>query len=132
MYSTVAYFCHHLLKNHIDLADPRVISTDLYVDLLDHVMSVSRISRTVRWHVYVLRLIFELISQQKYLTNRSTIPTSQQCSKSENSCCIKIFLRTTLSTCIANLNYTHTPSPPHQKWKGPSQCDGAINSTFYT
>ena len=32
----VAYFCHHLSDNYVDLSDNYVDLSDLYVDLSDH------------------------------------------------------------------------------------------------
>ena len=32
----VAYFCHHLSDNYVDLSDIYVDLSDLYVDLSDH------------------------------------------------------------------------------------------------
>ena len=37
----VAYFCHHLSDNYVDLSDNYVDLSDLYVDLSDHYADLS-------------------------------------------------------------------------------------------
>ena len=37
----VAYFCHHLSDNYVDLADLYVVLSDLYVDLLRYYVDLS-------------------------------------------------------------------------------------------
>ena len=37
----VAYFCHHLSDNYVDLSDNYVDLSDLYVDLSDHYVDLS-------------------------------------------------------------------------------------------
>ena len=39
----VAYFCHHLSDNYVDLSDLYVILSDLYVDLSDLYVDLSLI-----------------------------------------------------------------------------------------
>ena len=39
----VAYFCHHLSDNYVDLSDLYVVLSDLYVDLLDIYVDLSLI-----------------------------------------------------------------------------------------
>ena len=39
----VAYFCHHLSYNYVDLSDLNAILSDLYVDLSDLYVEFSRI-----------------------------------------------------------------------------------------
>ena len=42
-YNMVAYFCHHLSDNYIDLSDLYVVLSDLYVDLSDLYVDFSLI-----------------------------------------------------------------------------------------
>ena len=37
----VAYFCHHLSDNYVDLSDNYVDLSDLYIDLSDHYVDLS-------------------------------------------------------------------------------------------
>ena len=37
----VAYFCHHLSDDYVDLSDLYVVLSDLYVDLSDHYVDLS-------------------------------------------------------------------------------------------
>ena len=37
----VAYFCHHLSDNYVDLSDNNVDLSDLYDDLSDHYVDLS-------------------------------------------------------------------------------------------
>ena len=39
----VAYFCHHLSDNYVDLSDLYVVLSDLYVDLSDPYVDLSLI-----------------------------------------------------------------------------------------
>ena len=39
--SLVAYFCHHLSDNYVDLSDVYVVLSDLYVDLSDLYVDLS-------------------------------------------------------------------------------------------
>ena len=39
----MAYFCHHLSDNYVDLSDLYVVFSDLYVDLLDLYVDLSLI-----------------------------------------------------------------------------------------
>ena len=39
----VAYFCHHLSDNYVDLSDLYVVMSDLYVDLSDLYVDLSLI-----------------------------------------------------------------------------------------
>ena len=39
----VAYFCHHLSDNYVDLSDLYVVLSDLYVDLSDLYVDLSLI-----------------------------------------------------------------------------------------
>ena len=41
--SMVAYFCHHLSDNYVDLSDLYVVLSDLYVDLQDLSVELSLI-----------------------------------------------------------------------------------------
>ena len=41
--SMVAYFCHHLSDNYVDLSDLFVVLSDPYVDLSDHYVDLSLI-----------------------------------------------------------------------------------------
>ena len=40
-YLMVAYFCHQLSDNYVDLSDNYVDLSDLYVDLSDHYVDLS-------------------------------------------------------------------------------------------
>ena len=42
-YAMVAYFCHHLSDNYVDLSDNHVDLSDLYVDLSDLYVDLSLI-----------------------------------------------------------------------------------------
>ena len=37
----VAYFCHHLSDNYVDLSDLYVVLSVIYVDLSDHYVDLS-------------------------------------------------------------------------------------------
>ena len=37
----VAYLCHHLSDNPLDLADLFVVLSDLYVDFIDHYVVIN-------------------------------------------------------------------------------------------
>ena len=39
----VAYFCHHLSDNYVDLSDLYIVLSDLYVDLSDLCVDLSLI-----------------------------------------------------------------------------------------
>ena len=39
--SMVAYFCHHMSDNYVDLSDNYIDLSDLYVDLSDHYVDLS-------------------------------------------------------------------------------------------
>ena len=41
--SMVAYFCHHLSDNYVDLSDRYVVLSDIYVDLSDLYVDLSLI-----------------------------------------------------------------------------------------
>ena len=40
-FSMVAYFCHHLSDNYVNLSENYVDLSDLYVDLSDHYVDLS-------------------------------------------------------------------------------------------
>ena len=48
MGAMVAYFCHHLSDNYVDLSDLCVVLSDLYVDLSDLYVDLSH-SFVRRW-----------------------------------------------------------------------------------
>ena len=37
----VAYFCHHLSDNYVDLSDLFIVLSDIYVDLSNHYVDLS-------------------------------------------------------------------------------------------
>ena len=42
LYSMVAYFCHHLSDNYVDLSDLYIDLSVIYVDLSDHYVDLSK------------------------------------------------------------------------------------------
>ena len=50
----VAYFCHHLSDNYVDLSDLYVDSSVIYVDLSDHYVDLSEKYH----HNYWLNILF--------------------------------------------------------------------------
>ena len=58
----VAYFCHHLSDNYVDLSDIYVDLSDIYVELSDHYVDLSDnnvvICMAFTGHVHVFMLTF--------------------------------------------------------------------------
>ena len=47
----VAYFCHHLSDNYVDLSDYYVDLSEHYVDLSENYVALSDIKLTSRWQL---------------------------------------------------------------------------------
>ena len=70
----VAYFCHHLSDNYVDLSDLYVVLSDLYVDLSDLSVELSLIyllENNLK-NVFLAQLM-PYRKQQNYLTIRHNI-----------------------------------------------------------
>ena len=50
----VAYFCHHLSDNYVDLSDHYVDLSENYVDLSDNDVDLSDIKLTSKWQLVSL------------------------------------------------------------------------------
>ena len=74
----VAYFCHHLSENYVDLSDHYVDLSDLYVDLSDNFVVIC-IALIGQEHVFKICFLTNeyVTSQQKYLTRLNKDLTSQ-------------------------------------------------------
>ena len=49
----VAYFCHHLPGNYVDMSDPYVDLSDHHVDLSDHYVDLSERNNLVGYIVFI-------------------------------------------------------------------------------
>ena len=52
----VAYICHHLPGNYVDMSDPYVDLSDYHVDLSDHYVDLSERNNLVG---YIVSIAFE-------------------------------------------------------------------------
>ena len=68
----VAYFCHHLSDNYIDLSDLLyVVLSDLYVDLLDLYVDLSDLYVDLSL-IHLLRINFINVFLPSYVIHKTT------------------------------------------------------------